>query len=488
MEENGRVVIMKFGGTSVADAEAIARVVRHVMARAGRHSSNAQPVVVVSALAGVTDRLLALATAAEQADAQALRAGVEALRARHLQVAAEVAPKPIADLATAIDAEFAAIGALLDTAAAARHASPAVVDAVAGIGELLSSRIVHAALARAGAPAAWVDARRVIVTDDHFTAAIPLVADTETAIAREIRPLLAAGQMPVVGGYIAATRDGIPTTLGRGGSDYSAALLGAGLDACEIQIWTDVDGMMTTDPRMVSGARVVSQLSFGEASALAHFGAKVLHPGTILPAVAKGIPVRILNSRRFDGRGTEIASVASGGSNVAAIACKRRVTLVNFTSTRALMVWGFLRRVFEAFERHRTPVDLLAMSEAGVSVVIDDDRRLEAIVQGLADIAVAHVERGMAIVCVVGDGLREEPRLAERMMGALDRFQVWMVSQTASQRSLAVVLRDTDAAAATSRLHTEFFGARGPEEPLRHSRAADTAARAARGPVREIRP
>ena len=216
------------------------------------------------------------------------------------------------------------------------------------------------------------------MTDDAHTKAAPLADATREAVAREIVPRVAEGRVPVLGGFVGATLQGVTTTLGRGGSDYSAAIIGAALDAREIQIWTDVDGMMTADPRIVAGPRVVPHLSFGEASELAYFGAKVLHPSTILPAVAKDIPVRILNSRRADGSGTRItADPPAADRALAAVACKRHVTMVEITSTRMLMAHGFLRRVFEVFERHRTAVDVVTTSEVSVSVTVDDDARLD---------------------------------------------------------------------------------------------------------------
>jgi aspartate kinase len=262
----------------------------------------------------------------------------------------------------------------------------------------------------------------------------------------------------VLGGFVGATLQGVTTTLGRGGSDYSAAIIGAALDAREIQIWTDVDGMLTADPRIVPAPRVVPHLSFGEASELAYFGAKVLHPSTILPAVAKDIPVRILNSRRSDGGGTRItADPPAADRALAAVACKRHVTMVEITSTRMLMAHGFLRRVFEVFERHRTAVDVVTTSEVSVSVTVDDDTHLTDIVEGLREFAEVNVEADLAILCAVGDNLRNDPRIAARVIGALDGFPVRMVSQAASRRNVTIVLRDTDLALGMAQLHREFF-------------------------------
>jgi aspartate kinase len=355
--------------------------------------------------------------------------------------------------------------------AAAGEAPPRVMDAFAAAGELLSSRIVHAALAAAGIPSFWADPRRLVLTNDDYTQAAPLTNEIDVAVPRELEPALAAAAVPVTGGYVGATRDGVTTTLGRGGSDYSAALIGAALNAREIQIWTDVDGMLTADPRIVASPRVVPVLSFGEASELAYFGAKVLHPSTILPAVARDIPVRILNSRRASAPGTLIASRGSDemSGRPAAIACKRNITVVDITSTRMLMAHGYLRRVFEVFERCRTSVDVVTTSEVSVSVTIDDDRRLNALIDGVSDFAEVQAEHGLAILCAVGDGLRRDPRIAARMLGALDGFPLRMVSQAASRRNVTVVLRDADVPAAMSRLHDLFFSTAGD-----HRRATET--------------
>jgi aspartate kinase len=250
----------------------------------------------------------------------------------------------------------------------------------------------------------------------------------------------------------------VTTTLGRGGSDYSAAIFGASLDVDEIQIWTDVDGMLTADPRIVPQPRLVPQLTFAEASELAYFGAKVLHPSTILPAVDKNIPVRILNSRRPDNTGTLItADGATASGQLTALACKRDVTVVDITSTRMLMAHGFLRRLFEVFERFKTPVDVVTTSEVSVSVTVDDTRRLEAIADNLRNFADVNVEREMAIICAVGENLRSDPTLFSRAVTALERVPLRLVSQAASRRNITFVLRDSDVPHAMMRLHEAFF-------------------------------
>ena len=298
-----------------------------------------------------------------------------------------------------------------------------------------------------------------IVTDDHHTRAVPRMPETNAAMRTSLLPALDAGRVPVLGGFVGATVDGHTTTLGRGGSDYSGALVGAGVDAREIQIWTDVDGMLTADPRVIASPRLVPALSFAEAAELAYFGAKVLHPSTILPAVERNIPVRILNSRKADAPGTLItADGTSAGSQLTALACKRDVTVVDITSSRMLMAYGFLRRVFEVFEQFRTAVDVVTTSEVSVSVTVDDRRHLDAIVEALREYGEVAVEPEMALLCAVGDRLRNEPEIAARVVAVLEEVPLRMISQAASRRNITVVMRQADLPHAMDRLHGEFFG------------------------------
>jgi aspartate kinase len=343
-----------------------------------------------------------------------------------------------------------------------REVSDRTLDAIAALGELLNSHIIAAALEEAGLPGTWVDARHAIVTDDEHTRAAPLMRETVAALRASVMPLVEGGRIPVLGGFVGATVEGITTTLGRGGSDYSGAIVGAGLGAREIQIWTDVDGMLTADPRIVPDPRVVPRLSFEEASELAYFGAKVLHPSTILPAVHHDIPVRIVNSRKPGGEGTLIVSQpvragdgASGG--IAALACKRDVTVVDIKSTRMLMAYGFLRRLFEVFERFHTAVDVVTTSEVSVSVTVDDRRHLEAITGALSEFASVSVEPDMALLCAVGDALQGNASIVPRVMRVLEEMPLRMVSQAASRRNITVVLRQADLPRAMQRLHQEFF-------------------------------
>src|SRR6478609_4004949 len=329
------MVVQKFGGTSVADPDAIRRLIDIV--RSARVRDGRGPVVVVSAMNGVTDALLQIAASAGSGHAQDALQRIEQLRHRHLEAASAVAGAP-EELNTQIGGHFDELGAVVRALAVLREVSPRTLDVIAAMGALLSSRLVTAALQQAGIPAEWVDPRRVIVTDDDHTRAVPRMRETNAALRASVVPLLDSGRVPVLGGFVGATADGHTTTLGRGGSDYSGALAGAGVDASEIQIWTDVDGMLTAHPRVIDAPRLVPTLSFDEAAELAYFGAKVLHPSTILPAVERNIPVRILNSRKADAAGTLITAEPPPGSTpLTALACKRDVTVVDITSSRMLM-------------------------------------------------------------------------------------------------------------------------------------------------------
>jgi len=450
-------VVMKFGGTSVADPDAIERLIAIVRAQATAHTTGA-PVVVVSALARVTDALVAVAQLAEDGEGDRASAALRALVDRHVAVATAVTTAGRARLLDEIRREFDELVGLVHALAVLREVSPRSRDAVLAVGEIVSSRIVAAALNDHGVRAEWIDARSVLVTDAEHTSAAPDMDETRARALAALAPLSAQDTVAVLGGFIGATEAGITSTLGRGGSDYSAAIFGASLDAAEIQIWTDVDGMLTADPRIVPSPRLVPRLSFAEASELSYFGAKVLHPSTILPAVAKNIPVRILNSRRPDNTGTMITSNGAPASGqLTAIACKRDVTVIDITSTRMLMAHGFLRRLFEVFERFRTAVDVVTTSEVSVSVTVDDTRRLDAILDNLHHFAEASCEREMAIICAVGENLRSDPMLFGRAVTALERIPLRLVSQAASRRNITFVLRDADLPHAMMRLHDTFF-------------------------------
>lgn len=446
------MIVMKFGGTSVKDRAAIERLIEIVR-------QTPEPVVVVSALAGVTDRLLGIAAEAAAGDIDAARGNVRGLRQRHHGVASVVTDASLrASVIAEIDVEFDELERIVGALAVLGEVSPRWHDTIAATGELVSSRIVAAALTAHGQPAAWVDARRVVVTNDEFMSAAPSFAPTDAAIQAAMQPLLAQRIVPVVGGFVGSNERGVTTTLGRGGSDFTGAIVGAALGASEIQIWTDVDGMLTADPRVIGDPQVVPHLSFEEASELAYFGAKVLHPATIQPAVARDIPVRILNSQRPSATGTLItASRPQSTRAVTAIASKTGVSVVSITSTRMLMTHGFLRKIFEVFERQKTAVDVVTTSEVSVSVTIDDRRRLPSIVADLSEFADVTTEGDLALICAVGDGIITDRAFASHLLSAIDGVPLRMVSQAASRRNVTIVIAAADLPTALNRLHDQFF-------------------------------
>jgi aspartate kinase len=312
-------------------------------------------------------------------------------------------------------------------------------------------------MVRAGLPAVFVDARKVMVTSDDYGRAEPLADDIALACREHLAPLVRDGSVPVLGGYIGATRSGVTTTIGRGGSDFSASLFGAAMEAEAIEIWTDVDGMLTADPRVVNDARLIEHIRFDEASELANFGAKVLHPSTISPAVKRGIPVFVYNSLRPAGTGTRITFDAPR-TPVRAIAGKTRTVVVKVRSPRMLAAPGALRKIFEVFERNRTSVDVVATSEVSVSVTLDDDQHLDAVVAQLATFGDVSVERHRGIVALVGAGLGESTETMARALHALGDLRLHMVSLSATGINLTLIVDGDQVHEAMRRLHAAFFG------------------------------
>ena len=447
--------VMKFGGTSVADAHAFENVARIVASQ-----SSASPVVVVSAMSGVTDALLAATIAAGEGRADEAIASLEATFQRHHKTAAELlTPTTAQAFAKTIDNAAHQIKELLRTSADNPLRRRPTQDAVLAYGEMLSSELLAELISQRGTNAQHVDARRCIVTDDEYTCAMPLMPETLVKAHDLLIPLIENGLVPVMGGFIASTTEGTTTTLGRGGSDYTAALIGAALPANEIQIWTDVTGVLAADPRVVPEAQTVERLSYAEASELAYFGAKVLHPKTIQPAIEGRIPVRICNSHAPDQIGTLVGPrTETTDRTIKAIAHKSGVTTVQVTSARMLGAYGFLRALFEVFERHRTVVDVVATSEVSVSLSLDDATALPVIVTELEQLGTVNVEKGCAIVCVVGEGLRGTPGIAARVFSAISDINVTLISQGASSINFTFAIEEERVEEAVRRLHQEFFG------------------------------
>ena len=448
------MIVMKFDAGSIGSEDRLRAVARLVQQNLGR-----KPVVVTSALPKVTDLLLqaardACARSGEYEDR------LQELRQEHEKVACGLVPDGpgrrrlighIGGLVDEVRTFYTAVYAL-------EELTPRTLDAVAAVGERLSCELTVAALVQLGLRAQAVDARTVLITDDAFCAAAPLMEETEKRARLHLRPMVDTGVVPVLGGFMGATREGVTTTLGRGGADGTAAILGAALGAEEIQIWTEESGMTTVDPRLAAGAKVIPQVSPDEAAELAYFGTKVLHPVMIRPAVDRGIPVRILNTQDPAAAGTLVSPAENlGPSGPCAVVHRGGITVLLVSQPRMLMASGFLARVFEVFERHHTPVDLIATSEVSVSVTVDSVEHLPAIKAELAQLGEVRILRDMAIVALVGRGFFHYAGLARRIFDALADVNVVMISFAASDVNISVVVEEPDAERAVHALHREFF-------------------------------
>lgn len=445
--------ILKFGGTSVEDADAVRNVAAIVKA-----AVNSRPLIIVSAIGGFTNSLKASVDKAIEGDARAASKSLEADFERHLTIGNDLlqTERRAAFVAAVGDAR-AKIRQLHKIIAAHPVTSPPLQDEMLAYGEHLSSLLVTAALFEAGVSALHVDARRCIKTDDNYGCAAPQ-AKTADAVRTELQPFLDSSRVPVLGGFIGSTAKGATTTLGRGGSDYTAALVGAALDAREIQIWTDVSGVLTADPRIVANARTIPVLSYQEAAELAYFGAKVLHPKTIQPAIDKSIAVRVCNSRAPKDASTLIvAESESTPQTIKAIAHKNGITTVQVTSARMLGAYGFLRALFEVFDRHHTAVDVVTTSEVSVSLSIDDARTLPALIPDLEQLGKVEIEENRTIISVVGEGLRSTPGIAARVFSVIRDINVSMISVGASSVNLTFMVDESQAVDAITRLHRVCF-------------------------------
>jgi aspartate kinase len=463
-----RLVVMKFGGTSVEDAAAILRTAQIV---AGRVGKGLQPVVIVSAMAKVTDLLISAATSAARGDRASALAITERLRIRHRDTASQLAGAGDREAALAsspdpalvtthawMDTEFDGLDEILRGLAVVGELTPRISDMIVSYGERVSSRMITEAFARCGLNAVYVDARQCIVTDAQYGKAIPQDAATEERLKQHVVPRLAEGRVPVMGGFIGATAQGVTTTLGRGGSDFTAAVVGGFIDASVIEIWTDVNGIMTADPRVCPDALRVRTISFEEAAELAYFGAKVLHPATILPAVKKNIPVFVLNSKNPENSGTRITALATHcRSPFKSIAIKKRLTIMDVVASRMLMSHGYLREIFEVFDKHKCPVDMVSTSEVSVSISLDSNEKLPAIAADLSKLADVKYEGRKALVCMVGENIRGQNGIAARVFQAVRHVNLRMISQGASEINMSFMVEEDDAEEAVRSLHAEFF-------------------------------
>jgi aspartate kinase len=445
------MIVLKFGGTSVQNAEMMDATLSIVADQIDR-----APVLVSSAMSKVTDQLQEIAKlvgTGKDGEAEAVLAPVEE---RHLACARSfLTGQNLSRCESDLAATFGELRAIMKALAMLKDWSKRSNDAILSFGERLSTIIlVHRAHER-GIEAELFDSRELVKTDDNFTSAVPIEDLTNRLISSRVRPR--PGTMIILQGFIASTTGGATTTLGRGGSDYTATIVGAAIRAEEVQIWTDVTGIMTSDPRIVKNAKTIDKISYREAAELAYFGAKVIHPSTIQPAVNLGIPVLVKNTFLPAEDGTRIIPSVPG-SGLKAIACKKGITLVSISSSRMLLAYGFLRRIFEIFEKYQTPVDLIATSEVSVSVTIDNPAAVNSIARDLSEIGTVGVETEKSIICLVGQDLWKDTAFLARVFASLKHTPVRMISLGASDINLSLVVPVEATDESVRNLHAEFYG------------------------------
>ncbi len=459
------MAVMKFGGTSVGTAKAMQQAISIV----AREKDNAVPLVVLSACSGITNKLVRIADAAGRSNLDEASALAAEVRRHHVDLVQELIKSDVLKKEVSAKIELLAgrLEMLIKGVDIVGELTERSRDMFCSFGELLSTTVFAAAMKDQGYQVEWIDVRTVMITDDTFGFARPLNDQCEENVKRIISPLLQQGTVVVTQGYIGATGDGRTTTLGRGGSDFSAALLGAWLNDNAIQIWTDVDGVMTCDPRLVPEARSIRVMTFSEAAELAYLGAKVLHPDTIAPAVQKNIPVYVLNSVHPDAKGTIITndperlSGMSYDGLVKSIAVKKGQCLINVRSNRMFGRHGFMNELFDIFARYSVSVEMISTSEVSVSLTVDEKSFSDELIQGLKSFGEVEIEHGVATISVVGDNLRMSRGVAGRIFSALKDVNLRMISQGASEINVGFVVEEPEVVTAVNNLHREFFS--GPQ-------------------------
>ncbi len=451
------MVVMKFGGTSVADAAAMRRVAEIVKTRMDKN-----PVVVVSAVGGLTDNLVALSKEAKNRNMEKVRQVVNVVKERHLKIIRDLGLDKNGPLVNIVAETAGQLHKVCTAISETGSMSKDLIDELLSTGEYLSSHIMAVYLDSVGMNGVWADAREILVTDSVFGSAKPFVGESTEKAKTKLLPLISDNKVPVIQGFIGRDKNGKITTLGRGGSDYTASLIGAMLDMEAVEIWSDVSGVLTADPSLVPEAKRILLMSFQEAAELAYFGAKVLHPATMHPAVDKGIPIYVLNSICPEQGGTKIALSSDIAEDkicvVKSIAYKEGLTVVSVNSTRMLMAHGFMASIFQIFEKYNTSVDLVATSEVSVSVTVDNTEHLEEIKKEISAFATVGVVSNKAIVCLVGQHLKRTSGMPARIFGLLGDVRIHLISQGASEINLSFVIDETDLKRVVQRLHDHFFG------------------------------
>lgn len=445
------MIVMKFGGTSVQNTEMIDKAIGIAAKQLDR-----APLLVSSAMGKTTDKLVAISNAAVSGDADLAFSIVEEVKASHfLTINSFLTGSNLQFATERAENLFDELTSLTKGLSMLRECSPRSTDMMLAFGELLSTTIIAARARELGIDCTLLDSRKLVKTDNNFTAAVPLMEQTGELIRGAVSP--APNKLFVAQGFIASNLDGTTTTLGRGGSDYTATIYGSALDAEEVQIWTDVNGIMTSDPRIIPEARTIETVSYDEAAELAFFGAKVVHPSTIVPAVDREIPVLVKSTKDPDGIYTTIAPT-SGKSGLKAISSKKNITLVEIKTGRMVNAYGFLAKIFSVFEKHETSVDIVTTSEVSVSMTIENTSNIEKIVNDLNHLGRVSVERDKSIVCLVGQDLWQDSAVTSRLFSKLEGLPIRMISLGASRINMTLVVPESHCNEALKRIHDEFFG------------------------------
>ncbi len=453
------MIVMKFGGSSVESASAIEQVALIVKAHLAQ-----RPTVVVSAMGKTTDAIVQAADHAARGNSYLAWRQMSELRDFHFQETKRLLRSQAQlFLDQSLAPKFRELNQLLiELSEGGREITPAVKDEILSYGERISSEIVAAAFHRLGIRTAHLDARKLILTDNQFTHATPLYWETYAKLRRTI-PYLAEGTVGVMGGFIGATEDGTTTTLGRGGSDLTASIVGAGLCAEEIQIWTDVDGMLTCDPRVLDGGHRLRSISYREAEEMARLGAKVLHPTTMAPALRQRIPITIRNTRRPGIEGTQIVAKSNGTGTVKSIACKTGMTVVHLDVRNVGGLPSITEGLGSLFARNEIAVELVEARQAGVSFAVENSTRLPELLRHVDQSVQVRVEEDRAVIGLVGEGVGSTPSLMVRALSALQGVDVRMNAQGSSLFMLCFVVPEGELRKSVENLHREFFSTVDPE-------------------------
>lgn len=446
---------MKFGGTSVANYEAVSRMISIVEGRLAE-----RPVVVVSALSKVTDLLYRLADAAAASDREAVEEMLVELRERHLNLAKQLLEghnDKYSEAKKCIDGICDSLASFVGAVCSLGELTPRSKAKIISNGEWLSSNIICYAMNARGIRTGFVDARSIMITSNDYLKGEPVISEIQTRAPEEIEKAYAGQDAVITQGFISSSENGEPTVLGRGGSDYSASLIGMAMDATRIEIWTDVDGVRTADPRVVENTRSIEKISFEEAAEMAHFGAKVLHPLTIEPAVMKNIPVYVLNSMNPSGKGTAILKDEFIKDGVKSVSFKENILLLNIFSTRMINVSGFLQKVFAIFSKYKVSVDLISTSEANISLTMDGNQNINRVVEELSEFAQVDVDRDKSQISVIGKNIGNLKGVLKQTMASLSGCNVYMISQGASFVNISFVVDRSSLREAVNATHNCLF-------------------------------